>query len=114
MFENFCKMLTQLENVIDKGAHLVKELAPMARAFAPLAGPDAPAVIAGATAAEGLAMVVDTAIQEHQAGGNTPQSGIIALSTIAKGIADSDVTDDATAKKIKDILSAINPAAFGT
>ena len=113
MFENLFKAFSQIETVIDKAALLVKDMAPLAKAFAPLAGPDSSVVVAGADAAEAIATATDKAIQDHQAAGNTPQSAVASLATIAKAVADSNVTSDSTAAKINTIVNVLDPAMMG-
>jgi len=114
MLENFFKALAHIETVIDKAAVLAKDMAPLAKALAPLAGSNAAAVVAGASAAEAIATATDKAIQDHQAAGNTTQSAVTSLATIARAVADSNVTSDSTAAKIHTIVNVLDPAMTGT
>jgi hypothetical protein len=100
----------KLEGAAEKLCHLVEKAAPIAEAVAPLAGPYAGAVASGASAAEMIATATDRAIEAHQAAGNSPESAVSSLATIAQAVAKSDVTSDATAGKINSILGALGAA----
>ena len=105
MFDFF----NRLESILDKMCHVVETLAPVAQAFAPFTGPNAPAVMAAAGAANAIATATDRAIEAHQANGGNSTTATAALAGIALAVADSGLVDKVTSDKIKAVSEAIPP-----
>lgn len=94
------EFVDDVENVFDKLCKLEKMGAPLVELFAPQIAPE----VAMAT---GIATAVDNAIQANEAAGSTPQSAVVAATTIAQAVAASGAVDTATAGKIQQISTAV-------